>query len=596
MLDELLEKLPTGQDMLALTPQQLDEVLLSCFLQRVDNTKGPIPGPRFFSIEELENLYSVGIGLPFAQLQKINSLLMEACQRLLAGGYIMLAPGQYGAMTVTTKGKRGLPPEFSTSTLLEWAGKERATLAIVFTDIVDSTATGRMLGDETMNQVWEAHFTKSRKLIAAHGGRWIKNLGDGDLAVFRTVEDALDYTLALRGDCGPSMLRLRAAIHIGPVHVVAEDIRGDAVNFAARVGGANKGAEIWLSNDAISHLVALKAARHKNLRWCDHPGVELKGLGAHTLWSLAPPGAGQSLAEIGVQIGASPRHVPPPAEPQPILRISTGEAGAYVQTRGRNRYSTERTLNLRLDNISQNHAVTGIKVAILGIEPQSEYVGPWTLAEPLSLAVGDHTFIPLASYQEAANSAGYSTSRYECSATFFEVLSDKNRAKPPRDIPQLITIRATGFNTAPCDYQCTVWVDRSDGRLRIGETSETNGIDSPTETLPRRFTDRSPEHLLAFYVGQTALQADKRMEPFKGMWIRTEGVITLLAADGKGAVCMPRRGQLGTGRSVECRFSEKWVTALSRYDNGETLEVVGRIAPWQNGAQLYVLDCELPDN
>ncbi len=121
---------------------------------------------RYFSFEELENPYSVGIDPPAARLQGIDNLLMEACQRLRAGGYIMPAPGQYGAMTVTTKGRRGLPPEFSTSTktLLERASRGRVTLAIVFTDIVDSTATDRKLGDETMNRVWDTHFAKSRKL------------------------------------------------------------------------------------------------------------------------------------------------------------------------------------------------------------------------------------------------------------------------------------------------------------------------------------------------------------------------------------------------------------------------------------------------
>jgi class 3 adenylate cyclase len=199
--------------------------------------------------------------------------------------------------------------------LVRRARAKRVTLAIFFTDIVGSTPTGRELGDEAMNRVWDEQFAQSRKLIADHAGRWIKGLGDGDLAVFKSVEAALDYALALQADPGPSVLRLRAGIHIGPVYVVGKDIRGEAVNFAARVAGANKGAEIWLSNQAVEDLRTLKAERHKELRWREHP-VELKGFGAYTLWSLAPVEPHRSLAEIVVGDGCSKEYVPPsPALP-----------------------------------------------------------------------------------------------------------------------------------------------------------------------------------------------------------------------------------------------------------------------------------------
>lgn len=191
-----------------------------------------------------------------------------------------------------------------TTSLIAWAGGTRAILAITFTDLVDSTATADGLGDEAMDEVWTEHFEQSRKLITAHSGRWIKNLGDGDLAVFRTAEEALDYARALQSEPGSSVLRMRAGIHVGPVQVLENDIRGREVNFAARVGGANKSAEIWLSSEAIRQLGILKARRFANLRWLGHPGIELKGLGAYTLWSLSPTGL--TLAEIAARDGRAP--------------------------------------------------------------------------------------------------------------------------------------------------------------------------------------------------------------------------------------------------------------------------------------------------
>ena len=70
-------------------------------------------------------------------------------------------------------------------TLREWARDDRVTLAIVFTDIVGSTALGRALGDEQMNGVRRAHFGQSRALLAQHAGREIKTIGDSVMA--RTI-------------------------------------------------------------------------------------------------------------------------------------------------------------------------------------------------------------------------------------------------------------------------------------------------------------------------------------------------------------------------------------------------------------------------
>ena len=63
---------------------------------------------------------------------------------------------------------------------------------------------------------------------------------------------------------------------------------GRTVHFAARVVGAIKGAEIWLSGQAKADIDALGARRHEDLNWRQHDKVELKGFSGHfTLWSVA---------------------------------------------------------------------------------------------------------------------------------------------------------------------------------------------------------------------------------------------------------------------------------------------------------------------
>jgi class 3 adenylate cyclase len=170
---------------------------------------------------------------------------------------------------------------------VSWAGGERVTLAIVFTDIVGSTALGEMFKDESMREIRRDHFKRSRTLIAECKGREIKTTGDGFMTAFRSVAAALDYARALQRDPGRPELQVRAGIHIGSMDVEHSDVFGTAVNFAARVVGAMEGAEICLSNQAKADVDDLGARKHKSLRWRRHENVTLKGFaGEYTLWSL----------------------------------------------------------------------------------------------------------------------------------------------------------------------------------------------------------------------------------------------------------------------------------------------------------------------
>jgi class 3 adenylate cyclase len=179
--------------------------------------------------------------------------------------------------------------ETATKSFQDWAGNERVTLAIVFTDVVGCTALGEEIKDEAMNEVRRAHFAQSRKMIDQFKGREIKTIGDSFMAAFRDVNAALDYALALQKNTGHPQVQIRAGIHIGAMQVEEGDVFGGTVNFAARVVGAIKGAEIWVSERAKADIDQLGAAQHKNLRWERHEGVAMKGFpGTFTLWSLKP--------------------------------------------------------------------------------------------------------------------------------------------------------------------------------------------------------------------------------------------------------------------------------------------------------------------
>src|ERR1700722_3078521 len=101
----------------------------------------------------------------------------------------------------------------------------------------------------------------------------------------------------------------------------------------------------------------------------------------------------------------------------------------------------------------------------------------------------------------------------------------------------------------------------------------------------REYTNRTVQELLGLYKDKTAFQADKLMEPYKGMWIETEGIIVGVYPDGPGAVVPLKNGD----KMIECRFNAQWSRQLGRYNNGESLKVRGKISTTQNGQQLYLL-------
>ncbi len=203
-----------------------------------------------------------------------------------------------------------MPPAsgHSPSSLAEWADGSRRMLAIVFTDVVGSTALDSRLGDQRMREVRRAHFARSAELLPRYGGqhcpgREVKTIGDAVMGVFHTAEAAFDYAYALQRNPGHEALEaggIRAGIHIGTVDIEGDDVFGIDVAFAARIVHEIKNAEIWLSEFAITAFKNFKPKEHDGLLWQDHPGLAFKGIaGHHRVWSLAPPpGSGQSLDEI----------------------------------------------------------------------------------------------------------------------------------------------------------------------------------------------------------------------------------------------------------------------------------------------------------
>lgn len=177
--------------------------------------------------------------------------------------------------------------ELRTENFKRWAGGAgRATVAIVFTDVLNSTGLNVEFGDDPWRQIREAHFARAKKLVGQGRGYLIKTIGDSVMAAFHNAGDALDFALALHRDTGHKSVSIRAGIHIGPVEVTTGDAFGQQVSMAARVEAKAKEGGVWVSAKVKEDVDTLRASKHQHLKWTEHPDEELKGFQKSTLWSV----------------------------------------------------------------------------------------------------------------------------------------------------------------------------------------------------------------------------------------------------------------------------------------------------------------------
>ena len=110
----------------------------------------------------------------------------------------------------------------------------------------DVAGYSRLMGadEEGTHEQLKAHFRELvNPKIAEHRGRTVKNSGDGLLAEFPSVMDAVRCAVEIQrgmSEREPEVpeerrIRFRIGINLGEVIVEADDIFGDGVNVAARL-------------------------------------------------------------------------------------------------------------------------------------------------------------------------------------------------------------------------------------------------------------------------------------------------------------------------------------------------------------------------
>jgi class 3 adenylate cyclase len=150
---------------------------------------------------------------------------------------------------------------------------DRVLASLMITDIVASTERLATIGDRAWRDLVAKHDQLVRGLIRRYGGREVKQTGDGFLAAFdgpaRAIRCALSALEAVRRELG---LELRAGVHTGEVEVLGTDLRGVAVNIAARVASLASPGEVLVSSTVKELVIG------SEIEMRDRGSHELKGV------------------------------------------------------------------------------------------------------------------------------------------------------------------------------------------------------------------------------------------------------------------------------------------------------------------------------
>src|SRR6187431_3016014 len=154
--------------------------------------------------------------------------------------------------------------------------QSRQLAAIMFTDIVGYTAL--MSKDEQRAfDLLRKNRENQQVIIEQFNGRWIKDLGDGVLASFKSVLNAVNAAIKIQETSNNTKdFQLRIGIHLGEVVFENDDVFGDGVNIASRIESFAVPGSIFISDKVHDYI--------KN-----QPEIQTTALGKYFLKNVENP-------------------------------------------------------------------------------------------------------------------------------------------------------------------------------------------------------------------------------------------------------------------------------------------------------------------
>lgn len=170
------------------------------------------------------------------------------------------------------------PPDPDSTTAVE---TERFLSALLFTDMVGSTAKAASVGERGWRGLVERHHDVIREELARHRGVEVDTAGDGFYATFATPSWAIECAVGIRARVREVGIDVRIGIHVGECEIVAGKVGGMAVTLGARVMARAEAGEILVSQTVKDVLTG------SGLQFVDRGQVSLKGVpGEWTLYAI----------------------------------------------------------------------------------------------------------------------------------------------------------------------------------------------------------------------------------------------------------------------------------------------------------------------
>lgn len=161
---------------------------------------------------------------------------------------------------------------------------QRRLAAILAADVVGYS---RLMGDDdesTLNALTAHTVEHIEPCVSNHRGRIFKTTGDGLLAEFASVVDAVACAIAFQegmkdrnaGSQASPRIEFRIGINLGDIIVQNDDVFGDGVNIAARLEGLCEPGQVYVSGTVYDHADGKIPAAFANL-------------GEHTVKNISKP-------------------------------------------------------------------------------------------------------------------------------------------------------------------------------------------------------------------------------------------------------------------------------------------------------------------
>lgn len=150
---------------------------------------------------------------------------------------------------------------------------EHMLVALLFCDVVGSTARAAEMGDAAWRQLLDRHDQILREQVGLFAGKVVNRAGDGSLSTFENPRRAVECASALQDAWHELGIQSRMGIHFGEVERREEgEVGGVAVHVGARVMAAAGADEVLVSRTLRDILIG------SHYEFADRGTHELKGV------------------------------------------------------------------------------------------------------------------------------------------------------------------------------------------------------------------------------------------------------------------------------------------------------------------------------